>query len=135
MSEQGTVITRVPGNICCRCKNHPPTRTLTISGSKSHEQSRFLHRIRVYHLPVCERCYWLLTVPRWTATTMFLGGFLLQILFGAIGWHSPVNFFTIFLIGMVFWLLLDQNIVFKMPARVHNGELEWRTPTQSQTKE
>ena len=132
MSEQGTIITIVPGNTCCRCKSSPSTRTLTISGSKTHEQSRFLHRIRVFKLPVCDRCFWLLQIPRWVATAMFMGGLTLQILFGALGWHSPVNFFTIFLIGMPLWLLLDQNIIFKMPARVHNGDLEWLSPNHPQ---
>lgn len=111
---------------CCRCKNVLSTKTITLSGTEPRaEKGKAKKRVVIFKIPVCTRCHNILQIPRWVSTGMFIGGMILEIFRVAAGLGTSIPLLVITIIGMVAWVLFDQDIIDPMPAKIRKGQLEY----------
>jgi hypothetical protein len=113
---------------CCRCQNAQATKTITLNGNEpvpGKEKRKPKSRVVFYKLPVCTRCYNILQIPRWVASVFFLGGLLLQVILVLAGLEPFLPLLIIVGIGIVAWILFDQNIIDPMPAKIRAGKIEY----------
>jgi hypothetical protein len=111
---------------CGRCKNALATKTVTLNGYEpvtEKDKRKPKKRVVFYKIPVCTRCHYILQIPRWIATVFFLGGVLLQVILVAIGVDASLPLLIIIGIGIVAWVLFDQDILDPMPAKIIDGKI------------